>query len=156
MTSFIGEYTCKLDAKGRVLFPSGFKKQLGGGSAEKFVIRKSDFEPCLELFPEEEWGRTVQMIREKTNPFNKNHARLLRAIFRGAAELEMDTSNRILIPKRLLDVISAGKDLVLLGKDDRIEVWNVDDYSKTALSDADFEKMVEDVLGGNNNRMQDE
>lgn len=156
MTSFIGEYTCRLDTKGRVLLPSGFKKQLGDGCSGKFIIRKSDFEPCLELFPEQEWERTVQLIREKTNPFNKQHAQLLRAIFRGAAELELDSSSRLLLPRRLLDLAEVTKELVLLGKDDRIEIWNVDAYNRTALSDAAFEQMVEDVLGGSAKNRGDE
>jgi MraZ protein len=72
MTSFIGDYGCKVDEKGRVLFPAAFKKQIASASPDRFVVKKDIFESCLVLFPIEEWERQNTLIRKNTNPYNKD------------------------------------------------------------------------------------
>ena len=78
MITFIGEYTCKVDAKGRIMLPSAFKKQMSGSNQEKFVIKKDIFENCLVLFPIDEWERQNRIIRKKINPYKKEHNLFLR------------------------------------------------------------------------------
>ena len=51
MITFIGEYTCKVDAKGRIMLPSAFKKQLPAAAQEKFVVKRDVFENCLVMYP---------------------------------------------------------------------------------------------------------
>ena len=51
MIDFIGDYTCKLDDKGRVLLPSAFIRQMAGSMQERFVMKKDIFESCLVLYP---------------------------------------------------------------------------------------------------------
>ena len=71
MITFIGEYTCKLDAKGRVILPSSFKKQMTGTDPDRFVIKKDIFVKCLVLFPYAEWERQNKILRKKINPYKK-------------------------------------------------------------------------------------
>ena len=68
MITFIGEYTCKVDAKGRIMLPSAFKKQLPATALEKFVAKRDVFEKCLVMYPIEEWERQNRIIRKNTNP----------------------------------------------------------------------------------------
>ncbi len=148
MVTFIGEYTCKLDSKGRVIFPAAFKKQLTGSNQERFVIKKDIFESCLILYPNDEWERQVKIVRKKTNPYKKEHNMFLRRFFMGVAELILDASNRILIPKRLLDEVGAEKELVMAGQFGKIEIWPRDRYEKIDLGDEEFAGMAEDIMEG--------
>ena len=101
MITFIGDYTCKLDAKGRVLLPAAFKKQMGNSIQEKFVIKKDIFEKCLVLYPDAEWQRQNKLISKQVNPYNREHNMFLRKFFKDTYDVFLDNSSRILIPKRL-------------------------------------------------------
>ena len=72
MSSFIGDYVCKLDEKGRLLFPSGFKKQNEAASVDRFVVKKDIFENCLVLYSLEEWGRQNEFIKRQPTHTTRN------------------------------------------------------------------------------------
>lgn len=55
METLLGTYEAKLDAKGRFMFPSPFKNQMKEEVQKGFVIKRSIFKKCLELFPKENW-----------------------------------------------------------------------------------------------------
>lgn len=148
MTTFIGEYTCKLDAKGRVILPAAFKKQMPGDSQDRFVVKKDIFENCLILFPINEWERQSRIIRKKINPYKKEHSTFLRQFFKGIAELILDSNNRLLIPKRLLDEIMADKDIIMAGQFGKIEIWAKENYDKIELGAQEFASMAEKIMEG--------
>jgi MraZ protein len=148
MATFIGDYTCKVDVKGRIILPAAFKKQLPAGSQDHFVVRKDIFENCLVLYPIDDWNRQLEKIRKKMNPYNREHNRFLRNYFKGTAELLLDSNNRMLVPKRLLDMIDAGRDVVLAGQDGRIEIWPAAVYDKIEMPADDFATLAEKLLGG--------
>lgn len=75
----------------------------------------------------------------------------LRNFFKGTAELELDSNNRILVPKRLLDLIGAERDVILAGQDGRIEIWAAGNYQKTDMPAEDFADLAEKTMGGTNN-----
>ncbi len=147
MAFFIGEYNCKLDAKGRLLFPSAFKKQMEPASGDRFVVKKDIFEPCLVLFPMEEWKRQTNLIRKRLNPYNKEHNKFSREFFKGSAELLLDSNNRLLIPKRLLELVSIYKEAILAGQDGKIEIWAKEQYDAGGMEDTDFAKLAEKIMG---------
>ncbi|MBN2893169.1 MAG: cell division/cell wall cluster transcriptional repressor MraZ [Bacteroidales bacterium] len=149
MTSFIGDILCKIEAKGRFLFPSVLKKQLEN-EQDKFVIKKDIYENCLVLYTLEEWQRQIDFIRSKLNPYNKEHSRFLREFYRDTAEITMDTSGRILVPKRLLDLANIKKEVYLLGLDTKIEIWAKEIYEKIEHSDEEFADLAQKLLGENN------
>lgn len=128
MTSFIGDYTCKVDAKGRIMLPATFKKQMPAGAEDKFVVKKDIYENCLTLFPIDEWKRQNERLRKLANPYSKEGSRFLRGFYKGAAEIELDASNRFLVPRRLLDEVNIAKEAVLAGQDGKIELWNKNEY----------------------------
>lgn len=151
MATFIGDYTCKVDVKGRIILPSAFKKQMPADARDHFVIRKDIFENCLVLYAMEDWNRQLEKIRKKINPFNREHNTFLRNFYMGTAELILDSNNRILVPKRLMELIGAERDVVLAGQDGRIEIWPADTYSKIALPAEELASLGEKLLGGSNN-----
>ncbi|HDJ32741.1 MAG TPA: division/cell wall cluster transcriptional repressor MraZ [Bacteroidetes bacterium] len=148
MATFIGDFTCKVDAKGRVMLPSTFKRQLPAEAQDTFVVKKDIFEQCLVLYPLHEWERQNQIIRERINPYRKDHNRFLRNFYRGAAELVLDGSNRILIPRRLLAEVGIDKEVVLAGQDSRIEIWPAESYGRMEESEDEFASLAEKIMGG--------
>jgi MraZ protein len=111
MATFIGDYTCKVDVKGRIILPVAFKKQMPADAQDHFVVRKDIFDNCLAL----------------------------------------DNNNRLLIPRRLLDLIGAERDLVLAGQDGRIEIWAESVYNKIGMAPDDFADLAEKLMGGSIN-----
>jgi MraZ protein len=148
MITFIGEYTCKLDSKGRVILPAAFKKQMSGNNQDRFVIKKDIFDKCLVLYPSEEWERQNKIIRKKINPYKKEHTTFLRQFFKGMAEVFLDGNNRLLIPKRLLDEVSVDKEVVMAGQFGKIEIWSKDLYEKIEVGDQEFAGMAEQIMEG--------
>jgi MraZ protein len=147
----LGEYECKIDAKGRMRMPSGLIAQLGEGEALSFVINRG-FEQCLMLYPEPVWERITNEINQ-LNLYNKKNRNFVRYFYRGAQKVSMDSADRILVSKRLLEYAGIDKEVVLSAYNDRIEIWAADQYE--ALLDEepeDFSDLAEDVLGRANGK----
>ena len=154
MATFIGDYTCKVDVKGRIILPAAFKKQMPADAQDHFVVRKDIFENCLVLFAIEDWNRQLAKIRKKLNPFNREQNMFLRNFFKGTAELSLDNNNRILVPKKLMDLLGADRDVVLAGQDGRIEIWAADIYDKIDMPAEDLANLAEKFLGGSYNELE--
>jgi len=152
MATFIGDYACKVDVKGRIILPMAFKKQMPSGAPDHFVVRKDIFESCLVLYSIDDWNRQIEKIRSRINPYNREHNVFLRNFFKGTAELILDNNNRLLIPKRLLDLAGIARDAVLAGQDGRIEIWAADVYDKIDMPSDEFANLAEKLLG---NRLTD-
>ncbi len=151
MATFIGDYPCKVDVKGRIILPMAFKKQMPTAAQDHFVVRKDIFENCLVLYALDDWNRQLEKIRKRINPYNREHNMFLRNFFKGTAELSLDSNNRMLIPKRLLDIIGAERDVVLAGEDGRIEIWSASVYDTIGMPADDFANLAEKLLGGSLN-----
>jgi MraZ protein len=151
MATFIGDYPCKVDVKGRIILPMAFKKQMPPAAQDHFVVRKDIFENCLVLYALDDWNRQLEKIRKRINPYNREHNMFLRNFFKGTAELTLDSNNRMLIPKRLLDIIGAERDVVLAGEDGRIEIWAASVYDTIGMAADDFANLAEKLLGGSLN-----
>jgi MraZ protein len=147
MATFIGDYTCKVDVKGRIILPMAFKKQMPVGKQDHFVVRKDIFEHCLVLYSIEDWNRQLEKIRNRINPYNREHNMFLRNFFKGTAEISLDNNNRLLIPKRLLDLAGVVRDVVLAGQDGRIEIWAASTYEKIDMPSDEFADLAEKLMG---------
>lgn len=148
MATFVGDYSCKIDNKGRIVFPAPFKRQMPNGASDRFVVRKDIFEECLVLYDIESWNSQLALIRERLNPYNREHGAFLRMFFKGTAEVSLDSSNRLLIPKRLLDTIFVQKEVVLAGQDGRIEIWAANRYENIEIDSEKFACLAEKLMGG--------
>ena len=143
----LGEYDCKLDAKGRMRLPSGLIAQLGEGEKLKFVINRG-FEKCLMLYPEAVWNKISAEV-DQLNLYNKKNRDFVRYFYRGAQELQMDSADRILLPKRLMEYAGIDKEVVLSAYNGRIEIWTKEEYDNLLDDEpADFSDLADEVLGG--------
>lgn len=148
MSSFIGDYSCKVDAKGRLILPSAFLRQLSAEAKDQFVVKKDIYESCLVLIPMDEWTRMVELLRKKLNPYNKTHKQFLRGFYMDTAELSLDSNGRLTIPKNILSKIEVESDLKLVAQDDKIEIWNPDTYKKQ-FDEQQFQDIANQIFGGN-------
>jgi MraZ protein len=146
MSSFLGEFECKLDAKGRFMFPAGLKKQLDPAAQERFVLNRG-FEGCLVLYPLNEWKLETARF-EKLNLFVAKNRKFYRQFHNGATEVSMDATGRLLVPKNLSGFAEIQKEIVLFAYANRIEVWAKDKYQAVMDEDADdFADLAEEVMG---------
>ncbi|MCK0132624.1 division/cell wall cluster transcriptional repressor MraZ [Flavobacteriaceae bacterium F08102] len=150
MVNLIGTYECKADVKGRLMLPSPLKKQLSPILEEGFVLKRSVFQPCLELYPMGEWNLMMGKVN-KLNRFVKKNNDFIRRFTAGVKMVELDASGRLLIPKDLHSFAGVSKEVVLSALGTIIEVWDKDSYEK-AINDAtvDFAQLAEEVMGGEN------
>jgi len=148
MASFVGDYTGKIDTKGRVSLPSALKKQMESSVADKFVAKKDIYEKCVILYTNEEWERQNEIIRSKLNPYNREHNKFLREFYRGTVEINLDANNRLLIPARLLEYAEIDKDICFSGQDKKIELWSKENYEKGEEASDDFANLAEKIMGG--------
>jgi len=146
MTNLLGEYQCRLDVKGRVMMPAALKRQVPPEAEERFVINRG-FEKCLVLYPMNEW-RTITEDINKLNLYVKKNRDFVRYFQRGATELNLDGTNRLLLPKSLLGYAGIQKDIVLFAYSNRVEVWDKATYNNLLTDEPeDFSTLAEDVMG---------
>ena len=150
LNSIIGTYECKVDAKGRLLLPAPLKKQLSASLQDGFVLKRSVFQPCLELYPMAEWNLMMQKVN-KLNRFVKKNDDFIRRFQAGVKVVDIDNLGRLLVPKDLTNFAQIAKDVVLSSAVNIIEIWDKDLYEK-AIDDSvvDFADLAEDVMGNIN------
>jgi len=146
MQGFVGEFTCKLDGKGRFLFPAGLKKQLDREAQESFVVNRG-FEGCLVMYPQNEWDQITARLK-KLNLFVAKNRRFYRQFHNGATPVMLDGNGRALLPKHLMGYAAIEKDVVVFAYADRIELWAKDRYD-AEMSEGldDFASLAEEVMG---------
>ena len=150
MAALIGEYECRLDDKARLMLPSGLKKQVPAKELKRFVINRG-FEKHLNLYTGNEWDKITEEIG-RLNLYVQKNREFVRWFNNGATELELDSSNRILLPKSLSVYAGINKDVVLFAHTNRIEVWAKAEYDKVMKQGGvDFAKLAEDVMGNKPN-----
>ena len=146
-THFLGEYDCRLDAKGRFILPTALRKQVPQEAGEKFVINRG-YEKHLVIYPINEWKK----INEELNKLNQGLREVrefIRYFLRGAMEIEFDNAGRLLIKKSLIEYAGLDKDLILLAHTNKIEVWDKDEYDNSLSNEpSDFAALAEKVWGG--------
>jgi len=147
MAAFIGDYNCKIDSKSRIMLSSALMRQMPHDAQNKFVVKKDIYENCLILYPINEWERQNKIIRENTNPYNKEHNNFIRRFYKGTAEVILDSNNRLLLPKRLLELVGIENEVVLAGQDGKIEIWAKSNYEKIDKGEDDFPLLAEKIMG---------
>ena len=150
MINLIGTYECKIDAKGRVMLPSALKKQLLPILEKGFVLKRSVFQPCLEMYPMNEWDEVMEKVG-KLNRFDRKNNDFIRRLTAGLKIVDLDASGRMLVAKHLLGYAGLEKEIVISSAGNILEVWDKNKY-ETAINDAtiDFADLAEEVMGDKN------
>lgn len=149
MINLIGSYEVKADAKGRVMIPSDLKKQVQPILNEGFILKRSIFQKCLELYPMSEWNKEAESLT-KLNRFVKENNDFIRAFMAGVRNIDLDNAGRIQIPKDLVNYAGIKKNLVISSSINRMEIWDKETYESVLNNpDVDFGILAEKVMGNN-------
>jgi MraZ protein len=138
---FLGEYQHTIDPKGRVVLPSRFRDDLAKGC----VIAKGQ-ERCLFVFTLEQWEQEVERVRSfpRTDRRLRNYSR---AFFGGASDQKLDKQGRIQIPANLREYAGLGKDVVVVGVGERVELWDAGTWQEFTANVDEYYAEIEEALG---------
>lgn len=120
---FMGEYHHTIDDKGRITIPSKLRYELG----EEFIITKG-LDGCLFIYPKEEWESIAKKYKELPN--TKDARNYLRFFLSGAVLSNFDKQGRINVNKPLIEYASLIKDCVIIGVNERLEIWSKDKWEE--------------------------
>ena len=118
LTALMGTYHHNIDAKGRMSFQTKLRDLLGG----EFYVTKSINQKCLTIYSKSEWEKLANKIAEL--PDSMGGLDIKRWLFSGAGELVPDKQGRVLIPSDLREFAGLKKDVVVIGLDDKAEIWD--------------------------------
>lgn len=140
---FMGEYHHNIDDKARIVLPSKFRDELG----DVFVITRG-LEGCLFVYSKKEWQNIVSKLNEL--PFTKKDARaFLRFFLSGALECQADKQGRIALPTPLVSYANLKKECVVIGVNDRLEIWSEDSFKDYFNKNIDnISDLAEDLFNG--------
>jgi MraZ protein len=135
MVTFYGKYPARIDDKGRIVFPAAIRKDMPSGGDMRFVIKKSIYDSCLEMYTFEEWTRQADKIKESLDFFNPDHVTFWREFMRDVDIVEPDSKlGRISISRELLDAIGITKDVVFFGVGFKLEVWAKEGFENSRIA----------------------
>ena len=146
VANFLGEYDCKLDSKGRLKLPAGLIRQLPPEAQGSFVVNRG-LENHLSLYPKNEWDKITEKI-DSLNSFDEDVRYFRRYYYRGASEITLDSSSRILLPKKLLTWAEIAGEVVLFAHTNVVEIWNPDKYDNILSNEPkNFSQLAQKVMG---------
>ena len=154
MIRFLGDFEATLDAKGRFLLPAGLKKQLPEADTLRFVINRG-FEKYLSLYPIQNWDILFEDI-SKLNDFDPTVREFLSYFLNGATPIEPDSAGRLLIPPNLKEQTGLGKDIVLVSKINKIEIWDSNKYKQLfeSFSQERYSNLAKQVMVKDNDKLR--
>ncbi len=115
---FYGEYEHTLDDKHRLTLPARFRHSLAGG-----VVLARGIERNVDVYPSDTWHENMARIAE-LDSLSREAREMKRYVFAGAAVAELDRQGRVLLPVHLAEHAGIGKDVVVAGVHDHVEIWD--------------------------------
>lgn len=143
MALFLGTHRPRLDEKGRIFLPAKYRDDLAGG----LVITRGQ-ERCLYVWPVGEFTALTEQLRNA--PVTHKASRdFLRMFFAGASDEVPDKQGRVTVPGQLREYAGLGKECVVVGANNRLEIWDADAWA-TYLDDKEqaFAEQSEEVFPG--------
>jgi len=141
---FMGEYYHNIDEKGRIVIPSKFRNELGSD----FIITRG-LDGCLFIYPKLEWDNVINKYKEL--PDSKDKRQFMRIFLSGAINGEYDKQFRINIPKPLQDYANLEHECVIIGVDERLELWSKEIWMNFISSNEESFSLIADNLFTNIN-----
>ena len=137
---FLGTHTPKLDEKGRLILPAKFREGLSDG----LVLTKGQ-ERCVVVWSKDEFSRYAESLRSRSQNSEKVRS-YIRVFFSSAFDDEADKQGRITIPGPLRQWAGLDRDLVVVGADTRIEIWDVVAWNQyLAVQEPGFASLDEEI-----------
>jgi len=127
-----GTYEHSIDAKGRLFIPAKLREELGNTFYLAIGV-----DACLAVYPQETWNR----FTEKFASLPMSQSKTMRILFANACKCEPDAQGRIVVPQKLRKYAGLEKNVVILGVNDRAEIWSADAWSAQEEEEMTPEKM---------------
>ena len=140
---FMGEFHHSIDEKGRIIIPSKLRE----GLKENFIITRG-LDGCLFIYPKVEWDNVINKYKEL--PDTKDKRQFMRIFLSGASVCEYDKMGRINVPKPLIEYAKLEKDCIIIGVDERLELWSKDIWDNFINSNEEAMSNIADKLFSNN------
>ncbi|QGM80402.1 division/cell wall cluster transcriptional repressor MraZ [Otariodibacter oris] len=140
---FRGANTISLDSKGRLAIPTRYRAELIENHQGLLVCTVDFRQPCLLLYPLEEWEKVEEKLVALSN-FDPIQRRVQRVMQGFATECEMDSSGRILISPTLRQHAHLEKQIVLVGQLNKFEIWQSQQWQ---------DQIAEDLAVGNSSEV---
>jgi MraZ protein len=138
---FLGTHTPKLDDKGRLILPAKFREGLAGG----LVMTKGQ-ERCISIWPRPAFDDYAEELRKRSTNSEKVRS-YIRVFFSSAFDDQADKQGRVTVPTPLRQWAGLDRDLVVVGADTRIEVWDAVAWEQYLASQEEgFSSLDEDVV----------
>ena len=115
----LGEYEHTIDDKNRLTLPAKFRQAFDEG-----LVLTRGIERCLSAYPRDNWTETVESRLQELDSLSKESRVMQRYFFSGAAEAELDKQGRVMVPSPLGDYAGLGKEVVVVGIRDHLEIWD--------------------------------
>ena len=140
--AFSGSFDHSLDSKGRVIIPATYREALG----DNFTITINPMKTAVAIYPKAMWDRQLERLSH-INPMDKvglQYERYLMSVsFSGNS---MDAQGRVLVPMKLRSKIGLTRDIVFVGLNHYIEIWDAEVYAKMeAQTEEQFDTLVDYV-----------
>lgn len=135
---FTGMSDHSIDSKGRIVLPSRFREQLG----EKFIIAKG-FSKCVQVLSIEEFENLRANIKKLPA---KAALALQYSVIATSVEVTPNSQGRIPIPQKLRELASLEKEAVVVGVDNRIEIWDKAEFDKMLTDNEDAVQAALEML----------
>jgi MraZ protein len=147
MAHIFGEYEVAVDTKGRVLLPAALRKQFAPGTGEKFVVNRG-VEKCVTIYTVEAWTPLFEKIAN-LDDFSEEDRTFKRLFLNGATPVELDTADRLLVPKQLQEYagIRIQHDAVISGQGNKLELWDKEAYYRYMNGNADKYNELSEKVG---------
>ena len=134
---FLGAYDHTIDDKNRLTLPAKFREAFEDG-----VVVTRGLDGCLYAYRRPDWDRLVESRLATMDPLSKEGRRIHRFFFAGASEADLDKQGRVMIPAQLLEHGKLGREVVVAGVHDHLEIWDRAAWRKEL---AEVEGSAEDV-----------
>ena len=128
-----GTYEHSIDAKGRLFIPSKLREELG----VSFYLAMG-VDACLAIYPQATWDR----FTEKFASLPMSQSKAMRPLFANASKCELDSQGRIVVPQKLRQYAALDKDVVIIGVNDRAEIWSAESWHAQEEEEMTPEKMA--------------
>ena len=125
----IGEYNHTLDDKNRVSIPAKFRKEIG-----KQVVLAQGFDNCVSVFKMNEWKKFADQLTSGSSGLESDRRKLNRVWFGQATQVDVDSLGRILVPEVLKERAGLKTKVVVIGVQDRVEIWNEENWAKYKIA----------------------
>jgi len=147
MSTFLGKYEVKADAKGRIFIPSGYRKLLPDGFRERVVMRHDTRSKCLIVYPEPVWVKKTEELKSRLDEWNPEDEEIIRQFTANAEWLDIDAQGRVLISKKKLESIGiSNSEVLFVGEMDKFSIWSPGRYEQSQLQPEEFAERLQQKM----------